>query len=642
MKRFLYRRILSIFLCATLLAGGMPLRVKAEPVAWPDNVSISAEGGIVMDADSGVILYGKNMHNTYYPASITKILTALLIIENFDLDDTVTFSHNAVFNVEPGSTSAGLDVGDTLTVRDCLYAMLLKSANEVANALAEYASGSIEAFAAVMNAKAKSLGCTDSHFNNPSGLNDPDHYTSAHDMALIAQAAFRNEIFTEIDSTLYYDLPPTKRNPEGFRIYPGHRMMKKNMPQYYAGIIGGKTGYTSLAGNTLVTCAQRDGVKLIAVVLNGHSTHYVDTKALLDFGFRNFQSLDAADYDTTYTSITNDMTIAGLPTTDLSVLRVQDDCRITLPVGANFSDTVSSITYDLPEDAPPDAIAQISYQYGDRQVGSTYLVRNREKALPLPAAELPLNLPQPEETEAAAPQETRIANMAEGIASPLAGLVSSGSSQDQTLDPENAADSEDSPDSAGSLGRAGGAGSGEADSPGRSGSVGNSGRSGSSGSAGNSGRSGSSGGPGNSGRSGSPGNSGISDGADGPGRSGRSGSGKGGLGSTILSLPGRILGAFTGFVKDHTGILLALGGLLLAAVAVFLVTALRRHIREREKAERALRYQRRQQRLQDIGVSTEEFDLILSERRSGSLQSPRRRFPGRRRHKSFLDSRRLR
>lgn len=633
MKRFLYRRILSIFLCATLLAGGMPLRVKAEPVAWPDNVSISAEGGIVMDADSGVILYGKNMHNTYYPASITKILTALLIIENFDLDDTVTFSHNAVFNVEPGSTSAGLDVGDTLTVRDCLYAMLLKSANEVANALAEYASGSIEAFAAVMNAKAKSLGCTDSHFNNPSGLNDPDHYTSAHDMALIAQAAFRNEIFTEIDSTLYYDLPPTKRNPEGFRIYPGHRMMKKNMPQYYAGIIGGKTGYTSLAGNTLVTCAQRDGVKLIAVVLNGHSTHYVDTKALLDFGFRNFQSLDAADYDTTYTSITNDMTIAGLPTTDLSVLRVQDDCRITLPVGANFSDTVSSITYDLPEDAPPDAIAQISYQYGDRQVGSTYLVRNREKALPLPAAELPLNLPQPEETEAAAPQETRIANMAEGIASPLAGLVSSGSSQDQTLDPENAADSEDSPDSAGSLGRAGGAGRGEADSPGRSGS---------SGGAGNSGRSGSPGGAGSSGRSGSsdgPGNSGISGGTDGLGRSG---SGKGGLGSTVLSLPGRILGAFTGFVKDHAGILLVLGVLLLGAVAVFLVTALRRHIREREKAERALRYQRRQQRLQDIGVSTEEFDLILNERRSGSLQSPRRRFPGRRRHKSFLDSRRLR
>ena len=261
------KRLLAILVCLAFVAGPAPIQALAEPVPWPENVSISAEGGIVMDADSGVILYGKNMHTSYYPASITKILTALLIIENFDLDDTVTFSHNAVFNVEAGSTSAGMDVGDTLTVRDCLYAMMLKSANEVANALAEYASGSIEAFAAVMNDKARSLGCTDSHFNNPSGLNDPDHYTSAHDMALIARAAFQNEIFTEIDSTLYYDLPPTKRNPEGFRIYPGHRMLKKNMPQYYPGIVGGKTGYTSLAGNTLVTCAERDGVRLIAVVL---------------------------------------------------------------------------------------------------------------------------------------------------------------------------------------------------------------------------------------------------------------------------------------------------------------------------------------------------------------------------------------
>ena len=119
-----------------------------------------------------------------------------------------------------------------------------RQANEVANALAEHTAGSIEAFADMMNERAASLGCTDSHFCNPSGLNNPDHYTSAYDMALIAQAAFQNEAFVTIDSTLYYDLPPTKRNPDGFRIYPGHRMMKKNAPQYYPGIIGGKTGYT--------------------------------------------------------------------------------------------------------------------------------------------------------------------------------------------------------------------------------------------------------------------------------------------------------------------------------------------------------------------------------------------------------------
>lgn len=684
------KRLLAILVCLAFVAGPAPIQALAEPVPWPENVSISAEGGIVMDADSGVILYGKNMHTSYYPASITKILTALLIIENFDLDDTVTFSHNAVFNVEAGSTSAGMDVGDTLTVRDCLYAMMLKSANEVANALAEYASGSIEAFAAVMNDKAKSLGCTDSHFNNPSGLNDPDHYTSAHDMALIAQAAFQNEIFTEIDSTLYYDLPPTKRNPEGFRIYPGHRMLKKNMPQYYPGIVGGKTGYTSLAGNTLVTCAERDGVRLIAVVLNGHSTHYVDTKALLDFGFRNFQSLDVADYDTTYTSITNDMSIAGLPTTDLSVLHVQSDCRITLPAGADFSDTVSTISYDLPEDAPSDAIARISYEYGGRQVGYTYLVRNSPQTEPVAMAQLPMPMaapepePVPEETQSEPTEAPRIANMAEGISSPLAGLISH---NDQTDDLENAPDRDGSENpeenagvtggsrrngdsakqggifgNAGGLGRSG-SGSGDSGDLGRSGSSGsgpsgNLGRSGGSGSglAGDLGENGGSGsGPsGNLGQSGGTGsglagNLGRSGGngsglAGELGQSGSSDSGPSGNGADPGSggFLGKIFGGIAGFISSHAWLFLGLGVLALGAGALVFLSGLRHYIAAQEKAERALRYKRRQQRLQDIGVSTEEFDMMLHQRRSGGLKSPRRRFSGHKHHKSFLDGRPLR
>ena len=143
-----------------------------------------------------------------------------------------------------------------------------------ANALAEHCSGDIESFAELMNRKAESLGCTDSHFANPSGLNDENHYTSAHDMALIAQAAFNNPTFVEIDSTTYYDVQPGQlvQYPDGWRYYAHHRMMKKNDSVYYDGIIGGKTGYTSLAGNTLVTCAERDGLKLITVVLNGHQT----------------------------------------------------------------------------------------------------------------------------------------------------------------------------------------------------------------------------------------------------------------------------------------------------------------------------------------------------------------------------------
>lgn len=373
------KRITSFFLALVLLTGLVFAPASpafAAEVPWPENVEISAEGGILMDAGSGAVLYGKNIHQAYYPASITKILTALIVIETCNLDETVTFSHNAVYNVEAGSSSAGMDEGDQMSVRDCLYAMLLKSANEAANALAEHAGGSIEGFAEMMNQKAQSLGCTDSHFNNPSGLNDPEHYTSAHDMALIACAAFENPTFVEIDSSRYYDLPPSKRNPEGSRVYPGHKMLKKNLPEYYPGILGGKTGYTSLAGNTLVTCAERNGMRLVSVVLNGHQTHYSDTKTLLDFGFANFYSVNVSSEDTTYSSLANDMTIAGLPAADLSILHLQDNSRITLPNNASFSDTTSSISYDLPASAPKLAVAQITYQYGGHDAGYSWLLRD--------------------------------------------------------------------------------------------------------------------------------------------------------------------------------------------------------------------------------------------------------------------------
>lgn len=395
------KRFFSILLCLALCVALRTPPVLAAP-AWPDGPEISAEGGILLDAGSGTVLCGKNIHEAYYPASITKILTALIVIENCDLDETVTFSRNAVYNVESGSSSAGLDVGDEMCVRDCLYAMLLKSANEVANALAEHTAGSIEAFAEMMNEKAASLGCVDSHFANPSGLNNPGHYTSAYDMALIAQAAFENDTFVAIDSTLYYDLPATKRSPDGSRIYPGHKMLKKNLAEYYPGILGGKTGYTSLAGNTLVTCAERDGLRLIAVVLNGHQTHYTDTRNLLDFGFSHFRSCRIADVDTNYASIANDMTIAGLPTADLSILYMKEDSRITLPVAADITDTASVITYNLSPDAPARAVAQISYEYEGRTVGLTWLMRRSDDMVEetIPEVTIPLPESTPHETAA--------------------------------------------------------------------------------------------------------------------------------------------------------------------------------------------------------------------------------------------------
>ena len=369
------KKLLSILLCAVMIFSLTPAGTTYAAGSWPSNTSIEADGGILIDADSGTVLYSKNIHNTYYPASITKILTAYIIINHCDLDDTVTFTHSAVNTLEPGSSILGARVGDKMSVRDCLYALLLQSANEVANALAEHCSGSVEAFAELMNEEAKKLGCVDSNFANPSGLNNPNHYTSAHDMSLIAKAAFSDPTFLEIDKTLYYDVPAgqLQQYPDGWRYYMHHRMMKKNDSLYYSGIIGGKTGYTSLAGNTLVTCAERDGLKLIAVVLNGHQTHYSDTKTLLDFGFENFKSVLIADEDSTYQKIEQDLAIGGISFGETTKLSVDATSAITLPKNGEFSDVTSTLDYDLDETAPDSAVARIDYMYGDRVVGQAYL-----------------------------------------------------------------------------------------------------------------------------------------------------------------------------------------------------------------------------------------------------------------------------
>lgn len=246
---------------------------------------IASEGSVLMDGATGKVLFSKDGDTKFYPASITKLMTALLVAENCKLDDKVTFSSTATTNLEAGAVSINMTAGDVMTVRQCLYALLLKSANEVANALAEHVAGSNAKFADMMNAKAASLGCTNTHFTNPHGLNDPNHYTTPHDMALIARAAFQNDIVKTVGSTRTYTLPATIKNPSGLTVTMGHKMINQKDSRYYPGVVGGKTGYTSKAGNTLVTVAERDGVRLIAVVMKSKSTHYTDTKALLDYGF---------------------------------------------------------------------------------------------------------------------------------------------------------------------------------------------------------------------------------------------------------------------------------------------------------------------------------------------------------------------
>lgn len=269
-------------------SGNTQSQVSAAAKAAADAITkpeITSEAGILYDVTNGRVLFEKNADEKLAPASTTKLMTALLVLEKSKLDDKVTFSKTAVTNLESGAVKIGLVEGDQVSVKDCLYGLLLKSANEVANGLAEHVSGSISAFADLMNARAKELGCTNTHFVNPNGLNSDQQYTTCRDMAKIAAAAFANQTLCQIDSTLSYKFPATKA-AAARTITPGHKMLYPNDSRYYAGIVGGKTGYTSKAGNTLVTCVEKDGVRMVAVILKSKSTHYADTKKMLDYGYQ--------------------------------------------------------------------------------------------------------------------------------------------------------------------------------------------------------------------------------------------------------------------------------------------------------------------------------------------------------------------
>ncbi len=257
---------------------------------WPTGPNIEAEAGIVMDVTTGTILYAKNIDRKMYPASITKVMTELLAAENLDLDTQYTMSEAAAFGIEPGSSSIYGDTGEEFTVEQAMMGLMLESANEMALALGEEVSGSAKKFVELMNERARQLGCLNTHFNNPNGLPDEKHYTTAYDMALITRAAYMNPIARRIMSTNYYEIPPTNRQPET-RYLSNHNKMMEGKDYAYEGMLGGKTGYTIVAGNTLVTFAKRGNMVLVSAVLQSIGGAYEDTAAILDYGFNQFERI---------------------------------------------------------------------------------------------------------------------------------------------------------------------------------------------------------------------------------------------------------------------------------------------------------------------------------------------------------------
>lgn len=257
---------------------------------WPEGPLVEARSAILMDLDTDCILYAKNVDLSLYPASITKLLTGLLACENLDETASFAMSEAAAYGIEAGSSSIYGDTGEEFTVEQALMGLMLESANEMALALGELVSGSVKKFVELMNQRARELTCTGTHFNNPNGLPDENHYTTARDMAKIAKAAWQNRTFRRYFTTDYYEIPPTNVMTETRYLLNHHRMMA-GRDFAYSGVVGGKTGYTDDAGNTLVTFASRGGMNLVAVILGGTGGGFADTTLLFDYGFDNFTHL---------------------------------------------------------------------------------------------------------------------------------------------------------------------------------------------------------------------------------------------------------------------------------------------------------------------------------------------------------------
>ena len=282
--------VLTIFLI--LLSN---LSFASEP-------NVDSTAAILVEESTGKILYEKNAYEKMYPASTTKILTAILVLENCNLNEMATVSHNAVYSLPSGYVTAPLVEGEKISIGDLMYALMLKSANDAAIVLAEHVGGSVEEFSDMMNQKATEIGCKNTHFLNPNGMHDDNHYTTAYDLYVMANYAMKNETFKKYVNTTTYTLPTTNKYSKNDRIcLTTNDFLKKNSKYYNENVIGIKTGTTAEAKNCLVSAAKKDGVELISVVLHsgtnsqGLSARYVDTQAMFDYGFEDFDFLNIVE-----------------------------------------------------------------------------------------------------------------------------------------------------------------------------------------------------------------------------------------------------------------------------------------------------------------------------------------------------------
>ncbi|MCL1786880.1 MAG: D-alanyl-D-alanine carboxypeptidase [Defluviitaleaceae bacterium] len=332
-----------------------------------------------MDAATGLVLYQTDAHKAKYPASITKVMTALVVLDHTtDFDERIVFSERAIFATPRYSSHIAMDVGETLSVYEALYALMLPSANEVSLALAEHVAGSVEAFVDLMNRRARSLGADNTHFVNPSGLPGEGHVTTAYDIALIMREAVQNPLFVDIIATRRFDIPPTERQPEVRALRNTNRLIHEG-PYFNEAVVGSKTGWTNDAGHTLVTYAVQDERRLIVSVLGGGSPYtFVDTTALLAYGFdMPFEPVKVFDAAAYVPAVPVFQTVDGaLREVGRVPLAAAQNMYFDLPPG--FDTSLLRYEFTVPQGVAPPietgaVLGSAAVYVGDFRIGATAL-----------------------------------------------------------------------------------------------------------------------------------------------------------------------------------------------------------------------------------------------------------------------------
>lgn len=329
---------------------------------WPQGPHVYGNSAVVVDMDSGAVLYGKKADERHYPASITKLMTALVALENSEPDDEVLFSQDSVSFLEYGDASIGMTPGEILSMNDAMYGMLLASANEVSYAIAESVGklmgGDYNTFLQAMNDRAEELGCTDSHWMNANGLHNDQHYTTAHDMARIASAVYQFEGFRTVTQTLNYTIGPTNLVGESRTFQQNHKMLWPGNPNYYEYCTGGKTGYTDQSRTTLVTMADNGNMRLVAVLLQDDGDVYADTRAMFDYVYSNFSKVQ----------LKGQQKAEGISSYE------DDAAYVVLPAGIDFSSLDREITITDKK----EGTGKVTYFYEGQDVGSADVVLTPE------------------------------------------------------------------------------------------------------------------------------------------------------------------------------------------------------------------------------------------------------------------------